>query len=251
MVRSSKIKSFILKHFILIGSVFLWLYWILVFFPLSIYVTALNQFHDIHIFLDDWIPFRPEWLSIYLLTLILPFMPAILIKDRRYYLHAAIYVFMMITIAYICFIVFPVKVRRTVPEISGFFSWGIHLNHFIDKPVNCFPSLHVGIAFGVALALGRVSRLDGIVLFITAILVACSVVFVQAHVLLDVAGGILLSFGLYFLYLRRRGLKKKSRKLIVRNAYALVFTLLIFLAILFTIYIFYLIDLKYKIFFLR
>jgi hypothetical protein len=99
--------------------------------------------------LDERIPFRPPWVTVYFLSY--PFWAATGLrlvcqeKPRAYRIAAAYSLGMLLSAA--VFLLWPGTMDR--PEIrgSGFFDAWMRLLYRIDPPTNLFPSLHVLITY--------------------------------------------------------------------------------------------------------
>lgn len=188
---------------------------------------------------DEMIPFIPEWELIYFFTVILPFFPAMYIKDRHYFLNIIKYFFIILTVCYIVFLTFPVEIVRTLPETNGFFDWGILVNHLADKPVNCFPSFHAAIAFGVAYMLRPLSKPVSYAVFMLAFLISASILFVKAHYIADAIGGYIVAWAGYVFYLRKHKPRKKPLAKLKRTDKMVIVFLLVFTGIVLTFYLVY------------
>lgn len=155
---------------------------------------------------DRAIPLQPAWVFVYgAFYLFLIVLPVLAIRDPEH-VRRTVFAYLAIwSAAYACFIAFPSEARR--PEIvSGpsFAAAGLRFLYESDTPRNCFPSLHVAHSFVGALALWRLHRGVGIAAVACASLVGISTLFTKQHYLLDVAGGVLLAFAAYAVFLRVR-----------------------------------------------
>ena len=71
-----------------------------------------------------------------------------------------------------------------------------------DQPFNDFPSLHTSLSTILAIHWFRIDRRLGIVLAIWTALIVASTLLVKQHYIADLLSGLLLAFGLSWLYLR-------------------------------------------------
>jgi membrane-associated phospholipid phosphatase len=71
-----------------------------------------------------------------------------------------------------------------------------------DHPFNDFPSLHVSTSAIIAIHWWRFNRRAGLVAVIWAVLIAMSTVLIRQHYLADVAGGLILAYGISLFFLR-------------------------------------------------
>ena len=148
--------------------------------------------------LDALIPFRPGWVSVYVLafaswaiTFFLLFRQR---KEHVYRNSAAYFVTLMVTGA--LFLLVPGEIRRPEVTGTGFFSGLTRLVYLVDQPNNLCPSLHVICSYYCWRA---IFDTEGIPLwyrrfnFVFLILVCCSILFVKQHVIVDIPAGILVS----------------------------------------------------------
>ena len=103
------------------------------------------------------------------------------------------------------FLVYPTVLHRT-HEVVGhdWLVWGYGVMCAVDKPANCFPSLHVSMAIFTAFVLQRESRVRGLLFFLWALIIAVTTLTTKQHYLLDVLGGGVTATIAYLVY--RRGL---------------------------------------------
>ena len=153
---------------------------------------------DLSIPLDSRIPFRPEWITIYVLSFAswaITFL--LLFRQRREHVYrnsAAYLCTLMLTFA--CFMLFPAELKR--PEVPGtdFFSWLTRFIYFVDQPNNLCPSLHVVCSYYCWRALWDT---EGIPLwyrrfnFVFLLLVCASILLVKQHLIVDIPAGVLVS----------------------------------------------------------
>jgi membrane-associated phospholipid phosphatase len=87
------------------------------------------------------------------------------------------------------FVAFPTRVARAAVDGDGLTALAFQALHLVDPPGNCFPSLHVSLAFLGALALRPEQPRAAAGVLAWAALIALSTLTTRQHVLLDVAGG--------------------------------------------------------------
>ncbi|RME85323.1 MAG: phosphatase PAP2 family protein [Planctomycetota bacterium] len=166
---------------------------------------------DLTTSIDQAIPFMPYWEFIYVSIYMFVLFPAVYIKHNQTF-RRAFYAFFFIQIfAFAIFLIYPTKMIRAEHLVNGkkdFISWGVRLNYHLDKPYNCFPSLHVGNSYLAAIAVLHVDPLMGILLIIWGTLIAFSTMAVKHHFFYDVLGGTFLAILGYLIFLYP--LKKKS-----------------------------------------
>lgn len=160
-------------------------------------ITAGLPHYDITLPLDDWIPYRPEWIVVYVLTYgywILCFY-AILRDSKRlcYRIYSAEILGKAVCI--LCFILLPCTLTRATPG-DGFFDGIVKWIYAADRPDNLLPSIHVFNSWLCArgvLKCKRVPRPAKVAAALFALMICASTVLVKQHVVLDIAGGILLA----------------------------------------------------------
>ncbi|MEK4663413.1 phosphatase PAP2 family protein [Priestia sp. FSL H7-0729] len=179
-------------------SVWLSLLWLAAIPILNIFYGVLNRPGD-HVYslatpLDSMIPFVPIFFLPYVLWY--PFITGALIalafKDKRTYFQTLIALCSGLVISYIFFALFQTAIER--PDIRGEKGILFTMVDYIyrnDQPYNCFPSIHVLTSY----LLLRGTRVFGRVIWamtsILSILIMMSTILVKQHVIVDIAGGIL------------------------------------------------------------
>jgi membrane-associated phospholipid phosphatase len=153
--------------------------------------------------IDRAIGFDARWVwvyqSVYLLLVLIPWMAATRQELRTY----ATGFVALCAIGFLCFFLVPVKGPRPDREIADpmfrFLVW-------YDRPLNCFPSLHVGLAVYTMLVAARIldvgspqtrARILSFGWFWTA-LVAYAAVATKQHYAVDLAAGVLLACGCHW-----------------------------------------------------
>ena len=71
---------------------------------------------------------------------------------------------------------------------------------WVDAPQNCFPSLHVAMAVLIVLTWCEVRIWKGLAFFLWAFLIALSTLITKQHYIVDVMGGFMMSFLVYYLF---------------------------------------------------
>ncbi len=152
--------------------------------------------------LDEWWPFDQRFIWIYLLVYVTPLTILFFIRCLEDLYRAAIALLLNVAVAFPTFALFPVTFPRPSQALSG--SWSGRMTAFvwrIDKPINCFPSIHVSRAFTAAFVVMRFHRSGGLAILLVAIAISVSTLFVKQHYIADIAAGFLLgcaSFRLTF-----------------------------------------------------
>ncbi len=151
--------------------------------------------HDLSTSLDKLIPFRTEWVIVYVLAYIQWAIGLIAAARERKGLCYRIIggeLFAKV-ICLLCFILLPATIQR--PEITGSAPWD-HLTgiiYAIDTPDCLFPSIHCldsYICFRGAMLSERLPRWYTWVTGIFAIMVFASTVLIKQHFVVDIIAGI-------------------------------------------------------------
>ena len=148
--------------------------------------------------LDELIPFRPAWISVYVLSFLSWIITFFLLFQQRkehVYRNSAAYL-LTLMLTGIIFMLVPGAIER--PEVPGkdFFSWLTRIIYACDQPNNLCPSLHVICSYYCWRA---IFDTEGIPLwyrrfnFAFLLLVCCCILFVKQHVVVDVPAGVLVS----------------------------------------------------------
>ncbi|MEK4276229.1 phosphatase PAP2 family protein [Paenibacillus sp. FSL R7-0026] len=140
------------------------------------------------------IPFVPAFIIPYLLWY--PFIPGALIalafKDKRTYFQTLIALCSGLVISYIFFALFQTAIER--PNIEGEEGFLITMVDYIyrnDQPYNCFPSIHVLTSYLILRGTRVFGRAIWAMTSAFSIVIIVSTVLVKQHVVVDIAGGIL------------------------------------------------------------
>lgn len=151
--------------------------------------------YSVVISLDNQIPFIKEFVIPYVMWF--PVVPAVLmyicIKDKPTYFRLIISLIASLLVCYISFFFYQTTVPR--PDIHGNDILTQIILHIykIDRPVNCFPSIHVLICFllieGIWVCKDRKTIISIIVTIICTFIIL-STVFIKQHVVLDGVFGI-------------------------------------------------------------
>lgn len=140
--------------------------------------------------LDQHLPEWPGSIAVYLTQFVL--LPVALLTEaddgRR---SRAFYAMMAATlVSCLIFLVWPTTVGQTVRVgqswVSGAWNW----LYFFDVPGNCFPSLHVALAWVACWLLARRGRLWRTMAPLWWLAISVSTLTTRQHRLIDVGGGI-------------------------------------------------------------
>lgn len=154
------------------------------------------EHHFLGTFIDDAIPFLPEFIIIYVLAY-LQWIVCYIIISRESRKRCYYYMTAEIVAKILCFffyIFYPTAILR--PEIAGggFFNNFTGLIYSLDIPNNLFPSVHClasYMCFRGAITLKNVGKGYKTATLIFSLLVFASTVFVKQHFFIDIFGGII------------------------------------------------------------
>ncbi len=150
-------------------------------------------------FIDEAIPFVPWTILGYALVYVFIFLPVFTIKHRPIFLRMVMGFLLCSVIALPFFIFMPVRMPRPgVPTQESLFYWGVAFNYILDKPVNCFPSLHVANAVFATACCVKLAPRVGLWGAIGTTFIAISTTTLRQHFIADVVAGTAIALGAYF-----------------------------------------------------
>ncbi|CAH1191121.1 phosphatase PAP2 family protein [Paenibacillus sp. JJ-223] len=179
-------------------SAWLSLLWLLIVPILNIFYGILNRAGD-HVFylgtsIDQLVPFVPVFIIPYVLWY--PFITGILValafKNRETYFQTLIALCSGLIVSYLFFALFQTTIQR--PDIqheTGFLYRIIGMVYSSDQPYNCFPSIHVLTSYLMLRGARVFSKINWRLTAAMSTLIMISTVFVKQHVVVDIAGGVL------------------------------------------------------------
>ncbi len=145
------------------------------------------------------LPISLPWLWIYI-AVYLPglALPVVVVRCRELFARIALTAVAVQLASFLIFIAFPVSIAglRVAPAelpLDTLTGWGLALTWFVDPPVNCCPSLHVGLAFAVAFGTLKAERWLGWAALVGSVLVGVSTLQVKQHFLADVLAAFVLA----------------------------------------------------------
>ena len=160
--------------------------------------------HNIETGVDRSIPFVPEFLMIYFGCYVFWAVNYILIarQDRRSVYQFFTGDFISRCVCLVSFLAFPTTNTRPLITGSGLWNQAALWLYSIDAADNLFPSIHCLVSWFCYLGIrGRkeIPRWYQSVSMVIAILVFASTLLTKQHVIVDVAGGILLAESCFFI----------------------------------------------------
>jgi membrane-associated phospholipid phosphatase len=138
---------------------------------------------------DRLVPFRPEWIWIYLSYYPGCFLPLVAWRRGTLFRQVAAGFGLQFATCFAVFVLMPVRMVQPSVLATGWAERAVQGLYAIDPGFNIFPSLHVANALLVAALAWRVERRIGIAGWIWAILMSFSALAVKQHYFLDVVAG--------------------------------------------------------------
>lgn len=175
------------------------LLWLLIIPIINVnYVIAGNTAkigHDLTIELDNLIEFNSIFIIPYIywyLYVVIGFV-FILIKSRECYMRVVISYFIGMSICYLVYYIYPTQMQRPVVENTNICNMLVNFIYSLDKPFNCFPSLHVLTTYFI-MRYTKHQNSKKIFYYtqISGILIILSTVFIKQHFVVDILGTIIL-----------------------------------------------------------
>ncbi len=175
-----------------------WIFYLIAFFTLE---QITPEYTIIHCFLDDYIPFNELFVIPYCLWYL--WMPGsvlfLLFRDKIDYLRLCFIMFVGITIAMICYVIWPTGLELREPLVrDNLLCQIVALLRSIDPPVNVCPSIHISSTTAIAIVGLRSYLFKNnvpmkIFIWCMTILISLSTVFLRQHSVIDVIAGAALS----------------------------------------------------------
>ena len=152
--------------------------------------------HDITVALDKVIPFKAIFIIPYVywyVYIVIGFV-FILINSRRDYMRLFISFFIGMSVCYAIYYVYPTEITRPIIQKGDLLNNLVNFIYSADKPVNCFPSLHVLTTYFIMrYTKYKNSKKKFYYTQIIGLLIILSTLFIKQHFVLEVIGGILLA----------------------------------------------------------
>lgn len=198
-----KLKRY--RHIWLLSYVFIYVPWFM-----YLERTVTRDYHVIHTFIDDFIPFSEYFIVPYLLwfayvagTILFFFF-----KNKQDYYRLCTYLFTGMTISLVICTIFPngTDLRTVVDPDKNVFCMLVSILHKADTNTNIFPSIHAFNSLVVHISICRSEEFKNLHWVKTASLILCvsiclSTMFLKQHSVVDVVGAALMTYGLYpFVY---------------------------------------------------
>ena len=154
--------------------------------------------HDLSTPLDAKIPFIPEWFSIYFLSYVSWIITILwMLKESKQHAYRLTGIYTIICIlASICFVAYPVTIERPAVTEPGFFNDCMRWLYSVDSPTNLCPSFHIVISYLCwrgTMGCKKIPKWYMWFNLVFLILVCFCVLFVKQHVLVDIAGALIVT----------------------------------------------------------
>ncbi len=209
---NTKIKSFVKANKF---NFFMMLYFVpsMIWFEILEH-TVIDNFHVIHMNIDDKIPFCEYFIIPYYMWFgyVATAFIYLLFIDSNEYRKMCLYLYTGMTLFLIISTIYPngAYLRPTVFENDNVCTDLVKRIYSIDTQTNLFPSIHVYNSIGVHIAVARATRgrreRKPVVLlsFIIAVSIAVSTLFVKQHSMFDVITALALNAIMFILVYARR-----------------------------------------------
>jgi membrane-associated phospholipid phosphatase len=132
--------------------------------------------------------------------------------SRTLYAMALVSLFSFVT-----FTVFPTTLPRDYATGTGITAKAFQSLYAIDSSSNCFPSLHVALAWLAALGVWQERRSLGMVICLWAVLITISTMTTKQHYFIDVIAGLFLAALFRMLLMRVELMTSASPQLKIKN----------------------------------
>jgi len=147
----------------------------------------------------------PFLVWIYLCIYPLFVLPFLFIRDKQFFRLFSFSYILVMCICYVCYLLIPVSfTRRPDLEVTTFSTFALSIIYKADNSWNCFPSTHVAMSLLASLTILEVHRIRGILATLLTVLIAASTVLIKQHYVIDVVAAMVLTFGVYFAFFRKR-----------------------------------------------
>ena len=181
-------------------SLLAYIVWIILFEAVGFYAMTLPA-SDVTLPLDRQIPLLPAFIWPYLLCYIFPFLPLAVVTDWQRFNRALLAIILANAAAFLVYIWLPIAFPH--PELGSSLSdriLALQFRYDFQPGANKLPSLHVTYAWIVYLVCKKqgLGRLREGLIFVTAVLISVSTLFVKQHILLDVLAGTAWAFASWF-----------------------------------------------------
>lgn len=167
------------------------------------------------LWIDSVIPLVPFFIVFYMLGYFYPFAYAIKEKSNNRFNLAMVHYTGILSISFLIFKFFPIRMVKTFALDSDFFSRLTYSQQTLDTHFNNFPSLHVSLnVFTYLISRNFLPPLGKKIFLVLTILITMSTMLVKQHLFVDVIGGISLASVAYYSFKRINHVKTNKIKVV-------------------------------------
>jgi membrane-associated phospholipid phosphatase len=154
--------------------------------------------------LDDAIPLVPIFVIPYISLQPLVYLTLVifLLTNTRIFKSASLSLISAMLVSYVFYIFLQTEVIRPTLAGSDVFTQMIRGVYAGDNPFNDFPSLHTSLSTILAIHWLKAERRMGTAFSIWTVLIVASTVLVKQHYVADIASGLVVAFGVSWLWMR-------------------------------------------------
>ncbi|WP_053073840.1 phosphatase PAP2 family protein [Bacillus sp. LL01] len=173
---------------------------------LGLIYTVLNEAKrkatQIALPIDNTIPFVEEFVVPYIIwyAFVLGYLVYFCFKDTGVYVKTLITIVIGELVCFFIYFFFQTTVPRPTIEGSGGYVMLVKYIYAHDRPVNCFPSIHVLTTYAIMLASFHIKnkhRINKYFIHIMGSLIILSTLFIKQHVILDMVASMFLVAFIY------------------------------------------------------
>lgn len=150
---------------------------------------------------ERWIPFVPIMIVPYMSIDAFFFAAPFCCRDRRELRTLAWQLSLIVILAALAFIIYPLQLAAERPVATGFFGEIYNLLTAMDKPYNLCPSMHIALRTVLAAHFGRHCRGPlRVLMHVWFFLIGCSTLLLYQHHFIDVVGGFVLAVAVMYAF---------------------------------------------------
>jgi len=186
--------------------------YLLIYMPWFGYLQSrrVGQYHIMHSFLDNYIPFDEYFIVFYLMWFLFIFAAFVyfFFTDVQGFYRLTGFLFLGMTVSLIIYTIYPTgqNLRPEVFSDDNVFVTIVQIMYQIDPPINVMPSIHVYNTLGACIAVAHSDTLRAnhrwaqIVTYILGTLIILSTLFLKQHSIVDVAAAFLMAGAAFLLF---------------------------------------------------
>jgi membrane-associated phospholipid phosphatase len=139
---------------------------------------------------DDWLPFTDWAIWFYHSQLFFLLFSVYALKQPANFSDTFYSMILASLLSFAIFIIYPTTIPRLEQTDNGLTAKAFQILYSIDSRTNCFPSLHVSLAWLAATALLREKKIVGWLAITWAFFISLSTMATKQHYFVDVIGGL-------------------------------------------------------------